>query len=194
VRLHLIKSAFAVDVLLLVFVALAWAVSHTVGYTGVFIHGGRALVLDTCRGEVSLWYAPVTFDNPRETLEAWRQLIYDRNIAATTQEWFEASKADKAGLIVLSFGYIRIADMIDPVGKRIPQGGYAHAVILPYWLAAALLAIWPVKQAWREYRTEREHSRRLQGLCPCCGYDMRATPDRCPECGTEPSPAANAPP
>jgi hypothetical protein len=53
----------------------------------------------------------------------------------------------------------------------------------PYWFIMLLTAILPGARlaAWRR------RARRLRmrpGLCRHCGYDCRATPDRCPECGT----------
>jgi hypothetical protein len=59
----------------------------------------------------------------------------------------------------------------------------ARVVVFPFWFLAGLLAIWPVRRAVRETREVRELKRQSRGLCPKCGYDLRATPQRCPECG-----------
>ena len=55
-------------------------------------------------------------------------------------------------------------------------------VALPYWALLLLSAAAPVARGVVWYRGRR---RRRVGLCPSCGYDLRATPDRCPECGTK---------
>jgi hypothetical protein len=60
-----------------------------------------------------------------------------------------------------------------------PSIGYTE-IRFPDWLLALLTAILPT--AWLARLYQRRRLARV-GLCPVCNYDLRATPDRCPECG-----------
>jgi hypothetical protein len=64
---------------------------------------------------------------------------------------------------------------------------WGPAVVNGWWFPLALLTpgLFGVIGVVRLIRAERAFViRRQEGLCVNCGYDMRGTPDRCPECGT----------
>ena len=69
-----------------------------------------------------------------------------------------------------------------PVIRR--STGFPPALIVPVGLLV-LLPVWLAVQTRVTLQRRLVEDRRRRGLCIQCGYDLRASPDRCPECGTK---------
>jgi hypothetical protein len=72
---------------------------------------------------------------------------------------------------------------IDFDGWTTDTAGYS-AIFIRHWIVLAPLAVAPA--VWL-VRRRLGNRRKCAGCCRNCGYDLRATPDRCPECGTVPA-------
>jgi hypothetical protein len=73
-------------------------------------------------------------------------------------------------------------------GLRYAEGpqlfSHCHALVVPCWLL--LVGFGTPLVGWLSIlcRRHSRERRRQEKLCRHCGYDLRATPGRCPECGT----------
>jgi hypothetical protein len=130
-------------------------------------------------------------DAPSDTSGRSRQHEEARGYA------FESNPVeDQNGLIApnserRSLGPIGVAhhSEVDPkVGRQVPlKPGERNTLDekqfdIRLWLVVLLFAAIPSVRAVR-FSQRWRRARRATGLCRQCGYDLRATPDRCPECG-----------
>lgn len=70
--------------------------------------------------------------------------------------------------------------------RRLPNA-IQTVVLFPIFVVAALFAPLPLADVMLIRRRRRRERRLAAGLCVRCGYDLRASPDRCPECGATPA-------
>jgi len=87
--------------------------------------------------------------------------------------WQNYLESGNGGINLLGFWYFDFTR-----GKQIES-----LVVIPFWFLLLATASFPCLWVFRtRQRNWRDHHR----CCPACGYDLRATPERCPECGAVP--------
>lgn len=94
---------------------------------------------------------------------------------------------DANGMHALGFGWVWSSTW--PVSVRAGPGwNYVvivdrfHAVTVPFWFLLPLCMLLMIPWIRR-----RRHADPLGRPCEQCGYDLRATPQQCPECGSIPA-------
>jgi hypothetical protein len=134
-------------------------------------------------------------------------LIDNFRCSSPNQLWVDLDKGDGFNLYVENPSTVTISDsqqnLADQTKAIQDDGGWMWAgigfsrtslstsesmlrAIVPLWSLIALFAIVPTARLAFWLRRRR---RKSGNLCETCGYDLRATPTRCPECGTMPGSA-----
>jgi hypothetical protein len=68
----------------------------------------------------------------------------------------------------------------DVKGNDVWYLGSGWSFYVPYWAILLVTVPLPMSYVWT---MRRRAKRRKKGECAGCGYDLRASTDRCPECG-----------
>jgi len=106
---------------------------------------------------------------------------------------FTSVKHDPGTRADWNLAVFRLVGGVEKYGFK-SESGIAHmpnfymdsfqAYTIPLWSLCVLFALWPI---FRMSQWLLRHTRYGDNFCQKCGYDLRATPDRCPECGAIPN-------
>jgi hypothetical protein len=146
----------------------------------LFKHGGRQWELAFTHGKLTVDDAPehtwqsIRFDENWVEVKLWERAYMGSQLASGDTRYLGLIKTHEASR--------RYKDAVDRLDKllltpRTPVASYAIHIWTLMLFAIALPLTWATGRLMVYIRIRR-------GLCPTCGYDLRASTLRCPECGT----------
>lgn len=208
-RLFTILSALSL--LLCLATAIMWGIAqwkpHRVAYRDVTRQGAVVRFRDSISGWDRYGLLIWSCDTDHLYGQTYDRLFRLQGVA-TMEDIAEAERIEhlpNAGPSVGPFdghGFIcRLPESGMPVVAAHPPrvtvyGRYGLVLVIPFYELFMLSLLFPAARllVWAT-RRRRELERRRMGLCPACGYDLRASKDCCPECGTPvpPDPATRMP-
>jgi len=198
------NAAVAVSALLFVAICALWVRSYWVADRFEFpiVHEGpadaresRLWVTFSERGGIGITFGWEHWDTYSGDLLIWRPLR--PNWAKSPAKEYPSANAPEVRYCVKGFGFefLRAGtgdihpQTADEILADNLNGGYRSsgwAIVAPHGIIALILAMPPLCFAWIWRRWSKAPS--IDGSIPCraCGYDLRATPAKCPECGVLP--------
>jgi hypothetical protein len=165
-----ITILFIFSTVLLVFVAAMWTRSYwvmdklmirpTSSIVTIHFFGGQGSVACTVTSETDYkvsphWYKVEQIDKPTDLYNYWGSAGF----TAKNLIYFGGFVVERPGVVQ----------------------GRLCGILVPHWFLLLLTALIVGLMTWRWLRARR----RDPNLCAKCGYDLRASPQRCPECGTK---------
>ncbi len=184
---RLLNTATGLALALGVAVVVCWARSYVVSdsiyrsqwWIDGSEHNESAWWFFAGRGRVGIGHRRQQVFQPSHTDDPFLKPASHRD-----SSWNRARPAEVAGTPFAAEGFFqylgfRYADFPHSASSPIPNN-YYREWNAPFWVLLFLVAPLPIMRFGSAMRRRRARGR---GLCAACGYDLRATPGRCPECG-----------
>jgi hypothetical protein len=188
VKRWLFNIAAALSLLLLPGLLTLWLRSYFVGdqlSKRLQVHATIEYIgIMTSRGDLAL-FRELQWSGSPVAPPFWQQGLFDGwdHQTSTATRFSLGQFRSVVNLLGIRAGVAHqpeISPLQDPEGAH--SGDDAVFIVIPIGyltlLSAALPAAWMILR-----KRSRAKMRRAAGLCAKCGYDLRATPEMCPECG-----------